>query len=297
MTKRTNPFRGMGVALVTPFTADGRVDFDALSRLIDLHINEGTDFLCILGTTAETPCLTIEEKNTVTRFAVDQIAGRMPILLGAGGNCTAEVVHHLNSSDLSGIDGVLIVAPYYNKPSQDGLYRHFSAVAEATELPVVLYNVPGRTGVNIEAETTLRIAREHENVVAIKEASGRFTQIEDIVREAPEGFEVLSGDDGITFELLTLGATGVISVIGNAYPRLFSRMVHAAIEGDFTSSLLLHRRMSELFRLLSVDGNPSGIKGLLSVMGHIENVLRLPLVPAREATLARLEEIVRQETF
>ena len=285
---RYNTFQGMGVALITPFDASGNLDEVTLRQLLRFHLQEGTDFLCILGTTAETPCLSPAEKETIKRIAVEEVGERIPLLLGCGGNNTATVIEYLQQADLNGFAGVLIVTPFYNKPSQEGLYQHFVAVAQASPLPVVLYNVPGRTGVNLEAKTTLRIANECENVVAIKEASGRIEQIEEIIRLAPEGFEVLSGDDAITFELLTIGATGVISVVGNAYPKEFTRMIHSAKNGQWSESLALHRRFSPFYPLMTVDGNPSGIKSLLSVQGKITNRLRLPLVPATESTAEKL---------
>lgn len=287
---RHNVFQGMGVALITPFDASGNVDEKSLRQLLAFHILEGTDFLCILGTTAETPCLTPAEKETIKRIAVEEVGGRIPLLSGCGGNNTAAVVEYLQQTDLTGYAGVLIVTPYYNKPSQEGLYQHFVAVAQASPLPVVLYNVPGRTGVNLEAKTTLRIAHDCENVVAIKEASGRIEQIEEIIRLAPEGFEVLSGDDAITFELMTIGAAGVISVIGNAYPKEFTQMIHAAKQGQWSESLALHRRFSPLYPLMTVDGNPAGVKSLLAIQGKITNHLRLPLVPATETTADKLRQ-------
>lgn len=292
--KRENPFKGLGIALVTPFNEDGSINFSQLETLVEEQIAGGIDFLCVLGTTAETPCLSDSEKREVMNLVKKVNNGRVPLLLGAGGNCTAAVASYLQSADLSGYDGVLIVAPYYNKPSQEGLYRHFTAVAKASPLPVVLYNVPGRTGVNIEAATTLRIAADNDNVVAIKEASGRIEQIEDIVKNAPEGFEVLSGDDSITFELLTIGAKGVISVVGNAYPKEFGQMVHAALAGDYTCSLNAHRSLSEAYKLLSRDGNPAGIKALLAVLGKTQNILRLPLAPAKESTCQALKDFAAQ---
>lgn len=281
----------MGVALVTPFSADGSVDYPALMGLVDMHLSSGTDFLCVLGTTAETPCLDDAEKKSVMKAVADRVQGRIPLLLGCGGNCTQTVTRFLGEADLDGYDGVLIVTPYYNKPTQEGLYRHYRAVADATSLPVVLYNVPGRTGVNMSAATTLRIARECPNVVAVKEASGQLAQIEEILSGAPEGFEVLSGDDGITLELLALGATGVISVVGNAYPAEFRAMVRAVLDGDMAEALEKHRRFAPLYKLMTVDGNPSGVKSLLYVQGKIGNQLRLPLVPACEATENSLREI------
>ncbi len=290
--KRENPFKGLGIALVTPFNEDGSINFSQLEALVEEQIAGGIDFLCVLGTTAETPCLSDSEKQEVMNRVKAVNNGRVPLLLGAGGNCTASVANYLQNADLSGYDGVLIVAPYYNKPSQEGLYRHFTAVAKASPLPVVLYNVPGRTGVNIEASTTLRIAADNANVVAIKEASGRIEQIEDIVENAPDGFEVLSGDDSITFELLTIGARGVISVVGNAYPKEFGQMVHAALAGDYTTSLKAHRSLSEAYKLLSRDGNPAGIKALLAALGKARNVVRLPLAPARETTCQAIKDFV-----
>ena len=289
-----NIFRGMGVALITPFKADFSVDYESLDRLLDYLINEGADFLCILATTGETPCLSAEEKSKVKNLIVEKVAGCIPILMGCGGNNTMAVVEELKNGDFKGIDGVLSVCPYYNKPSQEGLYQHFKTIAAATNLPVVLYNVPGRTGINLAAETTLRLARDCENIVAIKEASGNFTQIDDIIKNKPADFDVLSGDDGITFPLITLGATGVISVIGNALPKEFSRMVRLALNGDYDSARTIHHRFTELFSLLFVDGNPAGVKAMLNSMGMIENVLRLPLVPTRITTMAAISKIVRE---
>lgn len=289
-----NIFKGLGVALVTPFKADGSVDFDALRRLLDYQLSNGVDFLCVLGTTAETPCLSAEEKVKVKNIVVEKVQGRVPILLGCGGNNTAAVVESLKNDDFTGVDGILSVCPYYNKPSQEGLYQHFKAIANATELPVVLYNVPGRVGVNMTAETTLRLANDCPNIVAIKEASGNFAQIDDIIKNKPSHFDVISGDDGITFPLITLGAVGVISVIGNALPKEFSRMVRLALNGDYKNALEIHHKFTELFGLLFVDGNPAGVKAMLNIMGLIENQLRLPLVPARITTLGEISAIVKE---
>lgn len=289
-----NIFKGLGVALVTPFKADGSVDYDALRRLLDYQLSNGVDFLCVLGTTAETPCLSAEEKTKVKNIVVEKVQGRVPILLGCGGNNTAAVVESLKNDDFTGVDGILSVCPYYNKPSQEGLYQHFKAIANATELPVVLYNVPGRVGVNMTAETTLRLANDCSNIVAIKEASGNFAQIDDIIKNKPSHFDVISGDDGITFPLITLGAVGVISVIGNALPKEFSRMVKLALNGDYKNALEIHHKFTELFGLLFVDGNPAGVKAMLNIMGLIENQLRLPLVPARITTLGEISAIVKE---
>ncbi len=289
-----NKFKGLGIALVTPFKSDGSIDYDALFRLVEYQIKNGADFLCIMGTTAETPCLSAEEKKTLKSRVVERVAGRVPILMGCGGNNTSAIVSELKTADWKGIDGVLSVCPYYNKPSQEGLYQHFKAVAEASPVPVVLYNVPGRTGVNMNADTTLRLARDFDNIVAIKEASGNITQMDDIIKNKPPHFDVISGDDGITFPLITLGAVGVISVIGNALPAEFSRMVRLALRGDYGSALAIHHQFAELFKLLFVDGNPAGVKAMLHAMGMIENQLRLPLVPTRLTTMEKISTILRE---
>lgn len=289
-----NKFRGLGIAVITPFRSDGSIDTEALVRLLDFQLRNGADFLCIMGTTAETPTLTRDEKRWLKDFFVERVAGRVPLLMGCGGNCTAAVVDELQQTDWSGIDGILSVCPMYNKPSQEGLYQHFSTIAKASPLPVVLYNVPGRTGVNMTAETTLRLARDYDNIIAIKEASGNITQMDDIIKNKPDGFDVISGDDGITFPLITLGAVGVISVIGNALPAEFSRMVRLALNGDYPSALRIHHKFAELFKLLFVDGNPAGVKAMLHAMDMIENQLRLPLVPTRLTTMKQITDIVHE---
>jgi 4-hydroxy-tetrahydrodipicolinate synthase len=280
----------MGVALITPFKENEQVDHDALIRMIDHLVENGTDYIVALGTTAETPSLSEEEKKEITRIIVERVARRIPIVLGVGGNCTRNVIARIEQTDFHGIDAILSVVPYYNKPSQEGLYRHFSAIADASPRPVVLYNVPGRTGTNMLAATTLRLARECERFAAIKEASGNMAQIDDLIRNKPADFQVISGDDGITFPLIALGATGVISVIGNAFPEDFGRMVRLALQGDCQNARLIHARFAELFELLATDGNPAGIKSLLNMMGFIENRLRLPLVPARPATREKMRD-------
>ncbi len=286
--------RGMGVALITPFKEDESVDYDALSRLVDYQLQNGTDYLVVLGTTAETPTLTEEEKKEIINLIVTKVNGRIPIVLGLGGNCTRNIVDKLKTDNFDGIDAILSVVPYYNKPSQEGIYQHYKAIAQATKLPIILYNVPGRTGVNMSAATTLRIAREFKNVVAVKEASGNITQMDDIIKNKPANFNVISGDDGITFPLITLGAIGVISVIGNAFPREFSRMVRLALAGDYDNARTIHHGFTELFELLFVDGNPAGAKSMLNAMGFIENKLRLPLVSTRITTFEKIREVLRQ---
>lgn len=286
--------KGMGVALITPFHEDGTIDFPALARLVEYQIQNGIDYLVVLGTTAETPTLTEEEKAEVRAFVIEKVAGRVPIVLGMGGNNTRAIVEALKTGNFDGVNAILSVVPYYNKPSQEGIYQHYKAIATATKLPVILYNVPGRTGVNMTAETTLRLARDFDNIVAIKEASGNITQMDDIIKNKPADFMVISGDDGITFPLITLGAVGVISVIGNAFPREFSRMVRLALNGDYASALTIHHRFTELFSLLFVDGNPAGVKCLLHAMGYIENQLRLPLVPTRITTYEKIRDVLQK---
>lgn len=288
-----NIFTGLGVALVTPFKKDFTIDFDALAALLEKQVEGGADFLCVLGSTAETPCLSVAEKLQVKDFVIEQIKGRLPLLLGFGGNCTQELLHEVRDFDFKGIDGILSVCPFYNKPAQEGIYQHFKAVATEAGLPVVVYNVPGRTGINMSAATTLRLARDVENIVAVKEASGNVAQIDEIIAGAPDGFEVISGDDALTSQLIQTGATGVISVIGNALPREFGAMVHAALSRKADEANTLDGRLQPFYPLLSVDGNPAGIKAMMSLMGEVENVLRLPLVPARRETIDALAKALQ----
>ena len=289
-----NIFRGLGIALVTPFCADGSVDYTSLKRLVEYQLQNGADFMCILATTGETPCLNAEEKQNIKNLVVDLVNGRVPILMGCGGNNTAAVVEELKSADWSGIDGVLSVCPYYNKPSQEGLYQHFKAIAQASTLPVVLYNVPGRTGINMKAETTVRLANDCEKIVAIKEASGSLEQVDEIIKNKPDRFDVISGDDALTFPMIASGAAGVISVIGNALPKEFSRMIRLEFKGEFEPARKIHHRFTELYSLLFVDGNPAGVKALLHEMGFIENELRLPLVPTRITTMQKMAAILKE---
>ena len=289
-----NIFNGLGIALIYPFTQDGQVDYPSLIRLVNYQLDNGADFFCILATTGETPVLTPEEKLTIKNTVVDLVQGRVPILMGCGGYNTAAVIHELQTGDFKGIDGVLSVCPYYNKPSQEGLYQHFKAIAAATELPVVLYNVPGRTGVNMKAETTVRLARDCRNIVAIKEASGNLEQVDEIIKNKPNDFDVISGDDSLTFPMVSCGAVGVISVIGNALPKEFSKMIRLQMRGEYDPARKIHHRFTDLFSLLFVDGNPAGVKAMLHEMGFIENVLRLPLVPMRIKNMQRMSEILKE---
>ena len=289
----TNIFKGLGIALVTPFKTDGSIDYVALKRLIEYQTDNGADFLCILGTTSESPCLDQEERAEIKRFVVEANQGRLPVLMGCGGNNTMAVVKELQSFDLRGVDGILSVCPYYNKPSQEGLYRHFKMIADNCPLPVVLYNVPGRTGINMKSETTIRLATDCKNIIAVKEAGGSLEQVDEIIKNKPKHFEVISGDDALTFPMIASGAVGVISVIGNALPKEFSRMIRLEFKGEYEPARKIHHQFTELYKLLFVDGNPAGCKALLNDMGMIENVLRLPLVPTRIETKQKMNEILK----
>ena len=292
-----NIFKGLGIALITPFKADGSVDYDSLERLLNYQIDNGADFLCILATTCETPCLSREEKNSITDLVKRVVRGRIPILKYCGGNNTALVLEEMRNSDWSGIDGILSICPYYNKPSQEGLYQHFKAIAKESPLPLVLYNVPGRTGVNMKAETTVRLAKDFPNIVGVKEASGSLEQVDEIIKNKPDNFNVISGDDALTFSMVASGAVGVISVIGNALPAQFSKMIRLEFNGEYDAARKIHHCFTELYKLLFVDGNPAGVKALLNDMGMIENVLRLPLVPTTITTKQKMADILKELNF
>jgi 4-hydroxy-tetrahydrodipicolinate synthase len=293
MTKQ-NQYTGTGVAMITPFLQNGEIDFDNLTIHTDRLINSGINYLVVLGTTAETPTLSQDEKNDVVKCVVNACGGRVPIIVGAGGNDTRGVIEGLKSMDRTGIDAILSVVPYYNKPIQEGVYQHFSAVAAASDLPIMLYNVPGRTGANMTADTVLRLATDYPDViVAVKEASGSFEQLTDILRDKPAEFLVVSGDDAISLPLISMGGSGVVSVIGNGYPTLFSTMVASALNGDFDKAREIHLRMSPMMKSIFKEGNPSGIKASMEIQGWIENVLRLPLVPASRTLYQEITELDR----
>ena len=289
-----NIFHGLGIALVTPFKLNGEIDYDALEKLIEYQLENGADFFTILATTGECPCLSAEEKEKLTETIISVVDGRVPILKYCGANNTAAVVEEIKQTNWKGIDGILSICPYYNKPSQEGLYQHFKAIAEISSLPIVLYNVPGRTGVNMKAETTVRIANDFPNIVAIKEAAGSLEQVDEIIKNKPKHFEVISGDDALTFPMIASGAVGVISVIGNALPKEFSRMIRLEFNGEYDAARIIHHQFTELYKLLFVDGNPAGCKALLNDMGMIENVLRLPLVPTRIETKQKMNDILKK---
>lgn len=277
------PFKGLGVALVTPFMQDGRIDYYALAGIVENLIAGGTDFLCVLGTTAETPTLTSDERLSVTKFVISEVNGRIPIMVGCSSNCTATVVEQIKLYQMDGIDGILSAVPYYNKPSQEGIYRHFAEIAKASAKPIVLYNVPGRTGVNMTAETTLRIAHDFKNVIGVKEASGKIEQIEQLTAGAPDTFKVIVGDDSLALEAIKNGATGVISVIGNAIPARYGKLVHLSMEGRFDEAEVIQKQLEPLYGLMFREGNPCGVKAVMSDRGMLENVMRLPLVPVSDA--------------
>jgi 4-hydroxy-tetrahydrodipicolinate synthase len=282
-------FRGLGVAMITPFYADGSVDFDGLEKLTNHLVDGGVNYLVVMGTTGENPTISNVEQHQILQKVIEVNAGRLPIVFGIGGNNTAVVVDRLKTENLVGVDGILSVSPYYNKPSQDGIYQHFRAVNDATPLPVIMYNVPGRTGSMVSSETTLRIA-QLPNIVATKEATGSFDVCMDIVMDKPDGFGVISGEDGYTMPFIAAGMQGAISVVGNAYPREFSQMVHFALEGDFENAKKLHYILLPAMKAIFMDGNPGGVKYMLSKMGICGNHFRLPVVAVNEATETALDE-------
>ena len=277
------PFKGLGVALVTPFKQDGQIDFDTLARIVEDLIAGSVDFLCVLGTTAETPTLTSDERLKVTKFVIKQVNGRIPIMVGCSSNSTAVAVEQIKQYQLDGVDGILSAVPFYNKPSQEGVYRHFAEIAKASTKPIILYNVPGRTGINMTAQTTLRIAREFKNVIGVKEASGKMDQIKEIIDNAPDHFKVIVGDDSLAMEAIQNGSVGVISVIGNAIPKTFGKLVHLSIDGKFSEAAAIQQQLDPLYGLLFKEGNPCGVKALMANQNKLQNVMRLPLVPVSDA--------------
>lgn len=271
-------FTGTGVALVTPFKRDNSVDRAALEKIVDHCIEGGVEYLVVLGTTAESATLTREEKETVKQTVIKANAGRLPLVLGVGGNNTAEVVNELHTTDMSGFDAILSVSPYYNKPTQEGIYQHFKAVAEASSLPVILYNVPGRTASNMLPQTVLRLARDIDNIIGIKEAAGDIVQAMRLIKEKPEGFLVISGDDMVTLPMVLAGGAGVISVIGQGFPREFTEMVRYGLDGNATEAYRLHYKLMDAIDMIFEQGNPAGIKSVFRALALADDVLRLPLV-------------------
>lgn len=286
--------QGTGAAIVTPFNKSGEIDEKSLKNLINHLINNGTDFIVSLGTTSEAVTLNKLEKEVVMSFVKEYVDGKVPIVMGLGGNNTAGICEEINNTDFEGVDAILSVAPYYNKPNQRGIYAHFAEIAKVCPVPIILYNVPGRTSSNISAETCLKLARDFEKVVAVKEASGDMGQVMEIIKNRPEGFSVLSGDDALTYPMMTLGGNGVISVVAMAYPREFSNMVNLCLEGDYEKARQIHYSLVDFIDLLFADGNPAGIKASLEIMGLLENNLRLPMVPVLDDHYSTIEKFVKE---
>lgn len=281
-------FSGTAIAIITPFNDDLSVDYISLDKLIEHYLKNGIDYFVVLGTTGENATLSSDEKNKILDFFVQKVNGRVPIVAGFGGNNTQEIISSIKKRDFNGIDAVLSVAPYYNKPNQTGLIEHYKAIADNAPVPVILYNVPGRTSVNMTAQTTLELAK-HQNIIAIKEASGNLNQIMEILKNKPENFNVISGDDALTFPLITLGAVGVISVVAMAKPKLMSDMVNYCLDGNFDKARKLHFDLLEITNAIFEDGNPGGIKAALFSQGFIKNKLRLPLVQVNELTFHKIK--------
>lgn len=285
-------FRGTGVAIVTPFKNDTSIDFSALGRVINHVIKGGVNYIVAMGTTGETPTLSKDEKQAVISYVLETVDKRVPVVIGIGGNNTNEVINIIREMELEGVDGILSVAPYYNKPGQRGIFQHFKAIANNSPLPVIIYNVPGRTSCNITSDTCLDLAHECENIVAVKEASGDMAQIMKIMRGKPENFLVISGDDMMTLPVIAAGGSGVISVLANAYPFECSEMVNNALKSNFKAAREIQFRFIESTELLFADGNPSGIKAFLSLMNLCQNNLRLPLVPVNRTIYTRIQKAV-----
>lgn len=286
--------RGTGVALVTPFTSTFTIDFNALERLVSHCIEGGVEYLVVMGTTGENPVLSAQEKQDVLKAVVEAANGRVPIVYGIGGNDTRAVVHALQNDDLTGVDAILSVSPYYNKPTQEGIYQHFKMVSESSPLPVILYNVPGRTGSNVSAATTLRIAHDFKNIVAVKEASGDLEQVMAIIKDRPEGFLVLSGDDNLSLPIIAAGGDGVISVSGQAFPAVFTEMIRQSLAGEMATARSLHYRLFTVTQLLFAEGNPGGVKAALDILEVIPPFMRQPLWPITKELRQAIEaEIVK----
>ena len=285
--------KGTGVAIVSPFKKSGALDFDAYEKVMNHIIQGGCEFIVVLGTTGESPTISKQEKKELIQFSVEKNAGRVPLVAGIGGNNTAEVIAAVQDTSFKGVDAILSVCPYYNRPQQEGIFRHFKAVSEESPVPVILYTVPGRTGSNISALTTLRLARECNNIIGIKEASGSIDQIGQVLRNRPKDFLVLSGDDALTLSLLALGADGVISVVANVFPKEFSDMVRFGLKGDFAKARQIHFRLLNFINSLFADGSPAGVKAALEIKKLAGNFLRLPLVPVNNSTYKLIQQLIK----
>ncbi|PLX02008.1 MAG: 4-hydroxy-tetrahydrodipicolinate synthase [Marinilabiliales bacterium] len=286
--------QGTGAAIVTPFNKSGEIDKKSLESLINHLINNGTDFIVSLGTTSEAVTLNKLEKDVVISLVKEYVRGRVPIVMGLGGNSTAGVCEEINNTNFDGVDAILSVAPYYNKPNQRGIYAHFAEIAKICPVPIILYNVPGRTSSNISASTCIKLANDFEKIVAVKEASGDMNQVMEIIKNRPKDFSVLSGDDALTYPMMTLGGNGVISVVAMAYPKEFSDMVNLCLKGDYEGAKQLHYSLVEFIDLLFEDGNPAGIKASLEVIGLLENNLRLPMVPVLNDHYAAIKKFITE---
>ena len=285
-------FRGTGVAIITPFKNDSSIDFAALGRVVNHIINGGVNYIVVLGTTGESVTLTKDEKKAIISYVVEVTDNRVPLVVGIGGNSTQEVINCIRHSNLTGIEGILSVAPYYNKPNQRGLFQHFKAIANSTSIPVILYNVPGRTCSNISSDTCLELANVCENIVGIKEASGDMAQIMRIIKNKPDNFNVISGDDLMTIPIIASGGSGVISVLANAFPLATSELVTNSLKSNFKSAREIQLRYLEMIELLFIDGNPAGVKAMLSMMNLCLNTLRLPLVPVNRTIYTHIQKAV-----
>jgi len=287
-------FKGTGVAIVTPFKNDSSIDFAALGRVINHVITGGVNYIVAMGTTGESVTLTKDEKQAIIAYVIETIDNRVPLVVGIGGNNTQEVINCIRQSDLKCVDAILSVAPYYNKPTQKGLFQHFKAIATCSPVPVILYNVPGRTGSNISSDTCLELAHECENIIGVKEASGDISQIMRIIKGKPENFALISGDDMMTIPIIALGGLGVISVLANAFPTQCNEIVSFSMKGNFKSAREMQFKMLEILDLLFIEGNPSGVKAMLNVMNICQNSLRLPLVPVNRTTYTRIQKAIEE---
>ncbi|HEX4878023.1 MAG TPA: 4-hydroxy-tetrahydrodipicolinate synthase [Chitinophagaceae bacterium] len=286
-------FSGTGIAIVTPFQADGKIDWENFERLIEFWITGKVEYLVVLGTTGESATVHGAEKQEVFSFVAKQTAGRVPLVAGIGGNDTYEVTEGFRKFNLAGYDAILSVSPYYNKPNQEGIFQHYKALDEATPLPIIMYNVPGRTGMNVTADTQLKVAHECKNIFATKEASGNFDQLNQLLKYKPEDFMVISGDDPITLPMIAMGADGVISVVANAYPFEFSEMVRLCLKGDFSRARKLHYKLTDIITSMFTEGSPAGVKAYLSEMGLCSNAFRLPVYSVSDKHLAKIKELIR----
>jgi 4-hydroxy-tetrahydrodipicolinate synthase len=288
----SNKFIGTGVAIITPFKNDLSIDFPAIERHVEYLISNGVNYLVILGTTGEAVTQSEYEKNELVKFIIEKVDNRVPLVLGVGGNSTNSVIDKIQKTDFKNIDAILSVSPFYNKPTQEGIFQHFKAIAEASPVPIILYNVPSRTGSNMTAETTLKLAHEFENIVAIKEASGNISQAMYIIKDKPKDFLVISGEDALTLPLISAGVSGVISVVANALPKEFSTMVNFALENKMDKAQEMHYKVLEFIDTLFIESNPAGVKAALKMLNLIENNLRLPLTPVSENTYQKLENLL-----